>query len=719
MSNATNPIPLWGGIECTINRIEDHYYDQLEMAGHYQRDTDIKAFASLGIRALRYPILWEKHQPEKDSEIDWRFSEQRLNQVREQGIVPIAGLLHHGSGPAFTRLDHPAFPELFAAYAKQVAERFPWLEYYTPINEPLTTARFSGLYGLWYPHASHDISFVRMLLNQLKATVLAMAAIREVNPAAKLVQTEDLGKTYSSPRLKFQADFENERRWCSVDLLCGKLQPGDAMYDYCLRLGITEQELQWFNDHPCPPDIIGANYYITSERFLDEELEKYPPHTHGGNEVLAYADVEAIRVQHGQPWGIKLLLSELWNRYQLPIAITECHLACSREDQLRWFSETVDNLEALRDDGVDIRAITAWSLLGSFGWDKLLTSPAMRYETGVFDCRSGSLRPTAMASLLRSYSQGEERHPLCGQPGWWHTQFDILQQEQHAEKMIHQTPILVLGKTGTLGQAFARYLQWRNIPFVLAGREDADVRNNKKLLELVDQVRPWAVINATGFVDIDAAETNPEDCLAVNFAAPVLLANICAKRNIGLLNFSSDQVFDGRKTSPYLEDDTTNPLNVYGRTKAMAERQLTTFHPGHLHVRTSAFFGPDDAHNFVTQLLEKLARGEEVTVAGDEFISPTYVPDLVAACTNLLIDGESGIRHLTNGTAISWARLAKDMAQRYGMKKSLVRVVGSAELKRAARRPLFVPLQSNYPHDMPPLEDALGRYMQEKTLAMV
>ena len=130
--------------------------------------------------------------------------------------------MHHGSGPAFTNLLDPQFPVLLAQYAKQVAGQFPHINYYTPVNEPLTTARFSGLYGLWYPHKKDDTAFLKMLLNEIKGIVLSMQAIREINPLAKLVQTEDLGKTYSTRSLKYQADFENRRRWLTYDLLCGK-----------------------------------------------------------------------------------------------------------------------------------------------------------------------------------------------------------------------------------------------------------------------------------------------------------------------------------------------------------------------------------------------------------------------------------------------------------------------------------------------------------------
>src|SRR5690242_12931398 len=186
---------IWGGLECTVNRVNNTFRDQLEATGHYSRSGDIEAISALGIRKLRYPVLWENHLPGNDGVIHWEKTEERLNAIRLNGMEPIAGLLHHGSGPVFTNLLEKNFPDLLAAYALKVAKQFPWINYYTPVNEPLTTARFSGLYGFWYPHKSDDQSFLKMLINELKGVVLSMQEIRKINPQAKLVQTEDLGKT--------------------------------------------------------------------------------------------------------------------------------------------------------------------------------------------------------------------------------------------------------------------------------------------------------------------------------------------------------------------------------------------------------------------------------------------------------------------------------------------------------------------------------------------
>ncbi|MBA2635102.1 MAG: dTDP-4-dehydrorhamnose reductase, partial [Sphingomonas sp.] len=128
------PLELWGGVECSIVRLGDDYRNQIVETGHSARLSDIDAMADLGIKAVRYPILWESVAPQSPTERDFSWHDKRLARLRERGIKVIAGLLHHGSGPRYTRLDDPGFPKLFADYAGAVARRYPWIEMWNPIN---------------------------------------------------------------------------------------------------------------------------------------------------------------------------------------------------------------------------------------------------------------------------------------------------------------------------------------------------------------------------------------------------------------------------------------------------------------------------------------------------------------------------------------------------------------------------------------------------------
>jgi len=405
MSLGSSSLQLWGGIECTVNRVGDRWFNQLERSGHAARAADLDRVAALGIRVLRYPALWELCAPDSPDRFEWSWLRARFTRLRALGIEPIAGLVHHGSGPRYTSLVSLDFESGLARYAEAFAAEFPWIEQYTPVNEPLTTARFSGLYGHWYPHGRDDRLFARALINQCRAIARSMRAIRRINPRARLVQTEDLGTTYSSPGMGYQAEFDNERRWLSWDLLCGRVDARHPLRAFLENSGIEPDELDALRDAPCPPDIIGINHYVTSDRFLDDELARYPPESHGSNGRQRYADVAAVRVLRGEYAGWRVI-REAAQRYGIPITLTEVHIGCTRDEQIRWLDDAWTAAHAARRGGIDVRAVTAWALFGSYDWDSLLTVERGRYESGAFDVRAATPRETALAARIRELATG-------------------------------------------------------------------------------------------------------------------------------------------------------------------------------------------------------------------------------------------------------------------------------------------------------------------------
>jgi len=415
-------IEIWGGLECTIARIGDEFRDLLAETGHRDRPEDLDAIAALGIRTLRYPVLWEHIAPDAPDKTDWSWPDERLARLARLGITPIVGLLHHGSGPRYTNLLDPRFPELLADYAEKVARRYPGAVMFTPVNEPVTTARFSCLYGLWHPHTKDPDCFLRALFNECYGTALAMRRIHRVTPEAKLVLTEDIGKTFSTPMLRQQADYQNQRRWLSLDLLCGRVDRDHPWFGAFLSAGVPQAGLRDLSDAPCPPDIVGINYYLSTDRFIDQRLKRYPQSSWGGNGTHSYADVEAVRVARADlDLGVAARLREVWRRYRLPLAVTEVHNGCTREEQLRWLIEIHDSAVELRNDGVDLRAITVWALIGSMDWHAMLTRRDGHYECGLFDSRRcDRLRPTALAKAAAALINGYRfDHPALDGPGWW------------------------------------------------------------------------------------------------------------------------------------------------------------------------------------------------------------------------------------------------------------------------------------------------------------
>jgi dTDP-4-dehydrorhamnose reductase len=417
LSAGGSALELWGGVECTINRVGDAYYDQLALSGHRERaKEDLDLFADLGLRTLRTAVHWERSEKQSCN-----ASHGVLEIMNRMGFHPIVGLLHHGSGPRSTNLLDPEFPEKFAAFSLQVALRHPWVVDYTPINEPQTTGRFACLYGHWFPHHRAMRSYIRALFHQMKGIVLAMEAIRSVQPSARLIHTEDGGAVFSTVGLESFRIEREHRRWLGLDLLCGRLTSHHPLFDFLALHGLQKQEILWFTERPCPPSIIGLNYYVTSDRFLDDRLSLYPDHLRGGDsgdEPLV--DVEAVRVRPQGIAGAKQVLTDAWNRYRLPVAITEAHLGSVPEEQGRWLAEIWNQAEDARAEGVDVRAVTAWGLLGLYNWCHLCTRDTGAYEPGVFNMSTGRPVGTSLTQVVQQLASGmSSRQPALQSSGWW------------------------------------------------------------------------------------------------------------------------------------------------------------------------------------------------------------------------------------------------------------------------------------------------------------
>ncbi len=414
LNKQSDGLELWGGMECTVNRVHNQWFDQAERCGHLTRTGDLALFRELGFRKLRYALPWERAVASGSLEI---FS-PRLEEMQQLGIQPIAGLVHHGSGPASTSLMDPGFGEKLANYALSVAQRYPWISSYTPVNEPQTTARFSGLYGHWYPHHRSLESYLRILVNELRATVLSMRAIRSVRPDAAFIHTEDGGKIFSTRELTGARDLLEHRRWLGVDLLCGRVDHHHPLFPFLTANGLSTEDILWFADNPCPPTVLGLNYYLTSDRFLDHRTWLYPASFAGGDtghEPLV--DIEALRVRQNGLAGVQTILTEAWLRYGIPVAITEAHLGGSPPDQLIWLSAIWNQALAARRSGVNCVAVTVWALLGSLDWSSLVTRADGIYEPGVFDLSTGTPIPTPLAGLVRQLAQGQTVPTPA--PGWW------------------------------------------------------------------------------------------------------------------------------------------------------------------------------------------------------------------------------------------------------------------------------------------------------------
>jgi dTDP-4-dehydrorhamnose reductase len=280
-----------------------------------------------------------------------------------------------------------------------------------------------------------------------------------------------------------------------------------------------------------------------------------------------------------------------------------------------------------------------------------------------------------------------------------------------AERAIR--PLLIAGAHGTLGRAVERICSTRGLVAVALGRAELDVTSPIWVENILNTVRPWAVLNAAGYGRVDAAEANAGQCFSENATGPSVLATACAQRGLPFLTFSSDLVFDGEQEEPYTESSVANPLNVYGRSKLAAEQRVLAVHPRALVVRTSALFNAWDECSFVHLALQAARQDQRFEAADDVLISPTYVPDLVNTSLDLLLDDAAGIWHVANDGACTWADLARMTAQHAGLSPDFVVPRPMAAFGLAAARPRQTVLVSEQGLVLPSLEHALSRCVRE------
>jgi len=258
--------------------------------------------------------------------------------------------------------------------------------------------------------------------------------------------------------------------------------------------------------------------------------------------------------------------------------------------------------------------------------------------------------------------------------------------------------IAIVGANGRLGAALVREYQ-RDYEVTSYDRRQLDLSQLERVRSALAATKFELLINCAALTNVDYCESHREEAFVVNAEAPRLLAQIANEKSAKLIHFSTDYVFDGKKTDPYVEEDKAIPLSVYGESKLEGERRVLEVSSQHLVVRLSWVFGPDKP-SFIDQIIQRARENDVVTAVADKFSAPTYTID-VANWLRLAIDkNANGILHLANNGECSWqewAQYAVDVCRSLGipLKAERVGAVLLAEMKNfVARRPVHTVLSS-------------------------
>jgi beta-glucosidase/6-phospho-beta-glucosidase/beta-galactosidase len=353
--------------------------DEMKKCGHYERwQEDFALVEDLGIRFLRYgvPLYRTFLGPES---FDWSFADEAFEDLRKRNIAPIADLCHFGVPDWIGDFQNPDFPMLFAGYARSFAERFPWIQLYTPVNEMYITATFSALYGWWNEQLSSDRAFVTALKNIVKANVLAMQAILDVRRDAIFIQSESSEYYHAEdPKAIGPAEIMNARRFLSLDLNYGRRIESE-MYEYLMDNGLTREEYHFFLENRMKQHcIMGNDYYITNEHRVSADGNTWP-----SGEIFGYAEIT---------W-------QYYDRYRIPVMHTETNLreGDGGEDAVNWLWKEWANVLRVRNDGVPITGFTWYSLTDQMDWTSALRNDDhIVDEVGLYDL-DRKIRPVGEA----------------------------------------------------------------------------------------------------------------------------------------------------------------------------------------------------------------------------------------------------------------------------------------------------------------------------------
>lgn len=417
------------GIENSAPTINDGStrMDEMDKCGHYHHwRTDFGLVQELGVHFLRYgpPLHSTLLGPGR---YDWSFADETFQDLKDRDLIPIVDLCHFGVPEWIGNFQNPDFPQLFAAYAAAFAQRFPWVQLYTPVNEMFICAVFSALYGWWNEQQRSDRTFVTALKHLVKANVLAMNAILKLRPDALFVQSESSEYFHAeNPRAIRPAELANARRFLSLDLNYGR-RVDSEMYEYLMDNGMTREEYRFFMrnnlKHHC---IMGNDYYVTNEHLVSE----------GGSMQAS-----------GEIFGYSVITSQYYDRYRLPVMHTETNLVQgpNGDEAVFWLRKQWANVLRVRNDGVPIVGFTWYSLTDQVDWDSALReNNGHTNALGLYDL-DRNIRPVgvAYAKLIHDWRQVLPTQSVCLQvPVVMPSEADqewARRQRAHAYQTRHET----------------------------------------------------------------------------------------------------------------------------------------------------------------------------------------------------------------------------------------------------------------------------------------
>ena len=353
------------GIEDTFvpqSRPGERALDEYELTDHYRQwHSDLALAPHAGAELLRWGIPWHRVNPAPGA-WDWSWVDRVMARFAELGLRPIVDLLHYGTPTWVDReFAHPDYPELVADYAVRAAERYAdTVTDYTPVNEPMIHAAFSGAYAYWPPYLSGDQGLVDIVRSIARGFVQTQRGIREVLGERAIFVHVEATKRYAGDTTgehREHVERLRQQAFLVEDLVTGRVDDQHPLTGFLQRHGVSDAELAWHLDRAVAPDVMGVNYYpLHSTEIFEEGVH----HTGG------FADPRPE--QDDGVDGLVETLVAYERRYQAPVMVTETCLTGSVARRIAWLDESVAAVHLLRSRGHRIAGYTWWPLFDMYEW---------------------------------------------------------------------------------------------------------------------------------------------------------------------------------------------------------------------------------------------------------------------------------------------------------------------------------------------------------------